>query len=143
MNENALRKLVLHTSYNSFKNTSFQSGFLTLPAALGASPYDTSVSFVLPETASFLGAYMYSTDYAQYFEFSDSAYHDAWRQINNNNDNLIFTSGGLYNYSIKMVLNGTTITFNLHIQAASSGTPTVTHPTHTVPITVASYRLAN
>lgn len=143
MTEDQLRKLVLHTSYNSFKNTSFQSDVLTLPSSLGVSAYNTSVSFTLPETASFLGAYMYTSDYAQYFEYLDSAYHDAWRQINNNNDNLIFTSGGLYYYRIRMKLDGTTVTFSLYAPAATSGTPTVTHPTHQVPITLAAYRLAN
>lgn len=140
MNEAGLQKLILHSSYNSFKNTSIQRGNLTLPASMAGAVYDSAVTFTLPETASFLGAYLYATDYAQYFEFLDSQYHNSWKQINNNNDSLLFSSSGLQFFRVKMILNGNTITIRLHI---NSGTYTVNHPTLLIPITVVSYRLAN
>lgn len=144
MNEAGLQKLVLHTSYNSFKNISVHRDELDLPVSLNTSTnYTDSVAFTLSENASFLMAYMYSSDYAQYFQFLDSKYHDAWRQINNNNDNLIFTSGGLYYYNIRMSLVGNLVTFTLIAPRSTSGTPTISHPTMKVPITFVEYRLAN
>lgn len=144
MNEAGLQKLVLHTSYNSFKNISVHRDELDLPASLNTvSNYTDSVAFTLTENASFLMAYMYTSDYAQYFQFLDSKYHDAWRQINNNNDNLIFTSSGLYYYNIRMSLVGNLVTFTLIAPRSTSGTPTVNHPTGKVPITFVEYRLAN
>lgn len=144
MNEEGLQKLVLHTAYNSFKNVSVYRGELDLPPTLNsAATYTDSITFNLAEDASFTMAYMYTSDYSQYFQFLDSAYHDAWRQINNNNDNLIFTSAGLYYYDIKMTFNGNTVTFYLIAPRSTSGTPTVNHPTMKVPITFVEYRLAN
>lgn len=139
-----LTKLVLHTDYNSFKNIEVHRGNLTIPATLSSvSTGSNSISFTLKENASFLMAYMYTSDYNQYFQFLDSKYHDFWRQINNNNDNLIFTSSGLYYYYVRMTLSGNTVTFTLFTPKATSGTPTVTHSTYLVPITFVEYRLAN
>lgn len=139
-----LTKLILHTGYNSFKNIEVHRNNLTLPPTLNtSSTYSDSITFTLQENASFLMAYMYTSDYAQYFQFLDSAYHDAWRQINNNNDNLIFTSAGLYYYYVRMTLQGNQVTFTLIAPRSTSGTPTVNHPTSLVPITFVEYRLAN
>lgn len=139
-----LDKLILHSAYNSFKNVSVQRGNLVLPTTLNTSTvYTNSISFVLAERASFLQAYMFTSDYNQYFEFLDSKYHDAWRQINANNDNLIFTSAGLYYYYVRMSLKGNIVTFTLFAPRSTSGTPTVRHDTGLVPITFTEYRLAN
>lgn len=145
MTEDGLQKLVLHTGYNSFKNVNVYRDELDLPASLNTSSvYNDSVTFNLSENASFLMAYMYTSDYAQYFQFLDSRYHNAWRQINNNNDNLIFTSGGLYYYYVRMsIANGNQITFTLFAPRSTSGTPTISHPTMKVPIVFVEYRLAN
>lgn len=144
MKEEGLRKLAMFTKYNTFKNVSVYRDELDLPATLSSSStYTDSITFTLNENASFLMGYMYTSDYSQYFQFLDSAYHDFWRQINNNNDNLIFTSAGLYYYDVKMVLNGNQVTFYLIAPRSTSGTPTVNHPTMKVPITFVEYRLAN
>jgi len=144
MNEAGLQKLVLHTAYNSFKNVSIHRGNLAIPATLNSGAVQTnSISFTLTENALFTMAYMYTSDYSQYFQFLDSAYHDAWRQINNNNDNLIFTSAGLYYYDVKMSLSGNIVTFTLIAPRSTSGTPTVNHPTYLVPVTFVEYTLAN
>lgn len=139
-----LTKLILHTGYNSFKNISVHTGNLVLPTSLNTSTtYSYTLNFTLSETASFLQAYKYSTDYGQYFNFLDSAYHDAWRQINLNEDDLIFTSAGLYYYRIRILLNGNQVSVTLFAPKSTSGTPTVNHPTGLVPITFIEYRLAN
>lgn len=145
MNEDGLRKLALHTGYNSFKNLAVHRGNLVLPTTLNTSTtYAYSLSFTLAENASFTMAYMYTSDYAQYFQFLDSGYHDAWRQINNNEDNLIFTvAHGLYYYRIRMSLNGNIVTFTLYAPRSTSGSPVIRHPTGLVPITFVEYRLAN
>ena len=139
-----LTKLILHTSYNSFKNVNVHRGNLILPTTLNtSSTYAYQLSFTLAENASFTMAYMYSSDYASYFRFLDSKYHDAWRQINNNEDNLIFTTSGLYYYRIRMSLVGNVVTFTLYAPRSTSGTPVINHPTGLVPITFVEYRLAN
>lgn len=139
-----LTKLILHTGYNSFKNNSIQRGNLTLPTSLNTSTFFTStLTFTLTQTASFIQAYKYSTDYGDYFNYLDSAYHNQWRQINANNDDLIFTSSGLYYYNIYMKLASNVVTFSLVAPKSTSGTPTVTHPTGLVPVTFVEYRLAN
>ena len=139
-----LSKLILHTGYNSFKNVAIYRGNLTLPTTLNTgSKYTNSITFDLTEQASFIQAYMYTSDYAQYFQFLDSAYHDAWRQINANNDNLIFTSAGLYYYYVTMKVDGFKVTFTLEAPRSTSGTPTVSHPTGLVPVTFTKYRLTN
>lgn len=139
-----LTKLILHTGYNSFKNSSVQRGNLTLPTSLNTSNFHTStLVFTLTEPASFIQAYKYSSDYGDYFNYLDSAYHDAWRQVNVNDDDLIFTSAGLYYYNIYMKLVGNVVTFTLFAPKSTSGTPTVTHPTYLVPVTFVEYRLAN
>ena len=139
-----LSKLILHTGYNSFKNVAVHRGNLTLPTSLNTSSvYTNSISFTLDDQASFTQAYMYTSDYSQYFQFLDSGYHDAWRQINANNDNLIFTSSGLYYYYVRMTVNANVVTFTLYAPKATAGTPTVRHPTGLVPITFTEYRLAN
>lgn len=139
-----LSKLILHTGYNTFKNISVYRNDLTLPSSLNTSTvYENEIVFNLSENASFLQAYMYSTDYNQYFEFLDSSYHDAWRQINANNDNLILTSAGLYYYYVRMKINDKRVTFTLFAPKSTSGTPTVRHPSFKVPITFIEYRLAN
>lgn len=144
MTEDGLRKLAMFTKYNTFKNVSVYRDELDLPATLNSSStYIDSITFTLSENASFLMGYMYTSDYSQYFQFLDSEYHDFWRQVNNNNDNLIFTSAGLYFYDVKMTLKGNEVTFSLIAPRSTSGTPTVNHPTGKVPITFVEYRLAN
>lgn len=139
-----LNKLILHTGYNSFKNVSVYRDELDLPVSLNTSTvYTDSVSFTLSEQASFIQAYMKTSDYAQYFQFLDSEYHDAWRQINANNDNLIFTSSGLYYYYVRMSISGNVVTFTLQAPRSTSGTPVIRHNTMKVPITFIEYRLAN
>lgn len=139
-----LSKLILHTAYNTFKNINVYRDQLVLPSSLNTSSFYTySTQFILSEDASFFQAYMYTSDYNQYFEFLDSAYHDAWRQINANNDNLIFTSAGLYYYYVRMTIDGRKVTFTLFAPKSTSGTPTVNHPTFRVPVTFIEYRLAN
>lgn len=144
MTEDGLRKLAMFTKYNTFKNVSVYRDELVIPSTLNSSATQTNtLTFTLAENASFTMAYMYTSDYSQYFQFLDSAYHDAWRQINNSNDNLIFTSAGLYYYDVKMTINNNVVTFYLIAPRSTSGTPTVNHPTHRVPITFVEYRLAN
>lgn len=139
-----LTKLILHTGYNSFKNVAVHRGNLALPVTLNTgAAFSSTLSFTLAENASFTMAYMFSSDYAQYFRYLDSQYHNAWRQINNNEDNLIFTSSGLYYYRIRMSLVGNVVTFTLYAPRSTSGTPVISHPTGVVPITFVEYRLAN
>lgn len=138
-----LSKLLLHTSYNAFKNNSVQRGTLALPTSLTPSQvYTDSVTFTLSENAAFIQAYVYATDYGDYFNFTDGAYHDGWRMVNTNNDYLIFGSYTLLNYYIRMSLNGNQVTFTLYVKNASHDN-TMSHPTHTVPITFIDYTLAN
>lgn len=139
-----LSKLILHTGYNSFKNISVQRDQLVMPATLNtSSTYSNSVQFALSENASFLQAYKYTTDYGDYFNYLDSSYHDHWRQINTNNDDLLITSDGLYFYNILMSLSQNVVTFTLFAPKATLGTPSIQHPTGTVPVTFVEYRLAN
>lgn len=139
-----LDKLILYTPLNSFKNVDINRGNLPIPNTLSSVvDYTASISFTLAEDASFLQGYMFTSDYAQYFQFLDSSYHDAWRQINANEDNLLFTSAGLYYYYIRMTLDRNVVTFTIFIPRATSGTPTVNHPTKLVPVTFVEYRLAN
>lgn len=139
-----LTKLVLHTAYNSFKNVNVHRGNLIIPATLNTSTtYSHSISFTLSEVASFTQAYKYSSDYGEYFGFLDSQYHDAWRQINLNADDLIFTSGGLFYYRVNTSFVGNQVTFTLFAPKSTSGTPVVRHPTFLVPVTFVEYRLAN
>lgn len=139
-----LDKLMLHSSYNTYKNNSVQRGNLSLPTSLGAGlTWTSTVSFTLSRASAFIQAYSYATDYGDYFLYLDSAYHDAWRVINQNNDYLLFSSGGLQYFNINMSIVGTTVTFTLIHKNISAGTLTYTHPTYLVPVTFIDYSLTN
>lgn len=141
-----LDKLLLHSSYNTFKNLSVQRDELDLPTSMSAGQYYTdSVTFQLTEDIAFLQAYSFATDYADYFNFLDSGYHDFWRAINNNNDYLVFSSSGLLFYNIYMFLDTAKkqVTFTLVLSRVGFGAVTIRHDTYKVPITFVDYRLTN
>lgn len=136
-----LTKLILHTGYNSFKNRSIQRGNLILPANLNAY-YTNVLTFTLQEPASFIQAYKYSSDYGDYFTHLDSKYHDAWRLVHTNQDDLLFsTTNTLHAFNILMKLEGSKVTFTLTANASAG--KIISHPTGLVPITFVEYRLAN
>lgn len=136
--------LLLHSSYNAFKNISVQRNSLVLPASMAAGEYYTnSIEFTLEEIASFMQGYNYSTDYSDYFNYLDSQYHDTWRSQQNSYDHLVFSSSGLLNYFIRMQLNGNKVTFTLSLSRVGFGAVTIRHDTYRVPITFIEYRLAN
>lgn len=141
-----LDKLLLHSSYNTFKNLNIQRGELVIPASMAAGEYYTnSVSFDLTEDIAFLQAYSYATDYGDYFNYLDSQYHDEWRLINNNFDYLILSSSGLIVMLINMTLDTVNrrVTFTLSISRVGFGAITINHSTYRVPVTFADYRLTN
>lgn len=141
-----LDKLLLHSSYNTFKNLSVQRNELDLPLSLAAGEYYTDVvTFQLNEAIAFLQAYSYATDYGDYFNYLDSRYHDEWRTINNNNDYMVLSSSGLLFYNIYMFLDTTNlrVTFTLILSRVGFGAVTINHSTYKVPITFTDYRLTN
>lgn len=139
-----LDKLAFHSAYNSLKNTDVKRGELDLPASVGAgSIYVDEVTFELEEVASFVQAYVKTTDYSDYFQYLDSSYHDSYRNINQNTDHLVFSSGGLLNYDIYMKVAGNQVTFSLRLSRQGFGAVTIDHPTYKVPITFVEYRLTN
>lgn len=139
-----LDKLMLHSSYNSFKNNTVQRGNLVIPASVGAgSVYTNTISFTLSNVAAFIQAYSYATDYGDYFLYLDSAYHDAWRVINENADYLLRSSSGLLSYTIKMQIVGNVVSFTMRLSRAGFGAVTITHDTYVIPVTFIDYQLAN
>jgi hypothetical protein len=139
-----LDKLALHSSYNSFKNNSVQRNNLVIPASVGAgSVYTNTVSFTLTNPAAFIQGYSYATDYGDYFLYLDSAYHDAWRVVNENADYLLRSSSGLLSYTIKMQIVGNVVSFTMRLSRAGFGAVTIFHDTYLIPITFIDYQLAN
>ena len=139
-----LDKLMLHSSYNTFKNISVQRGNLAIPASVGAGVvYTDTVTFNLQEAAAFMQGYSYATDYGDYFNYLDSRYHDNWRNVHTNNDYMLLSSSGLLSYTIRMQLSGSTATFTLRLSRAGFGAVTITHPTYLVPINFIDYKLTN
>lgn len=142
-----ITKLIMTSDKNAFKNQSVQRGNIPIPASIPAnSQLTTSIEFTLAETANFIQAYIYATDYGDYFNFLDSVYHDAWRSINNSTasgsgDYLIFTSGGLYDYGVRIRLNGNKVTATAYFRNISGSTITINHPTLLIPITFIEYTL--
>mgnify|MGYP000966254426 CR=1 FL=1 len=139
-----LDKLMLHSSYNTFKNIDVQKDTLDLPTAVGAgSIYTDSVTFSLAETAAFMQGYSYATDYGDYFNYLDSQYHDEWRNVHTNNDYMVLSSSGLLTYTIKLELTATSAIFTLRLSREGFGAVTINHPTYLVPIAFIDYRLTN
>ena len=139
-----LDKLMLHSSYNTFKNIDVQKDTLAIPASVGAgSIYTDSVTFNLQETAVFMQGYSYATDYGDYFNYLDSAYHDEWRNVHTNNDYMVLSSSGLLTYTIKLELTATSAIFTLRLSRQGFGAVTINHPTYLVPIAFIDYRLTN
>lgn len=141
-----LDKLLLHSSYNTFKNLSVQRDELVLPTSMSAGEYYTdTVTFDLTEDIAFLQAYSYATDYGDYFSFLDGLYHDQWRVINNNNDYMILSSSGLLTAKIFMKLDTTNrqVTFTFVLSRVGFGAVDIRHPTYRIPVTFVDYRLTN
>lgn len=141
-----LDKLLLHTTYNTFKNLNVQRDQLDLPPSVGAGVvYTDTVTFQLTEDIAFLQAYSFATDYGDYFNYLDSQYHNGWRLINNNADYLVFSSGGLLFYTVNMFLDTVNrqVTFTLTLSRQGFGAVTINHDTYKVPITFVDYRLTN
>jgi hypothetical protein len=140
-----ITKLILSSDHNAFKNASVQRGTIPIPTSIAASTRVTNtITFTLSESANFIQAYVFASDYGDYFNFGDSKYHDNWRSINNSSgtsEYLIFTSGGLYNYSIRISLNGNVVTVTASFRNISGGTITINHPSYLVPITFIEYTL--
>lgn len=142
-----ITKLIMTSDKNAFKNESVQRNNLAIPTSIPASSRVTStVQFTLNEAANFLQVYVYATDYGDYFNFLDSKYHDGWRPINNSSasgsgEYLLFTSGGLYDYGVKISINGKIVTATAYFRNISGGTITINHPTYLVPITFIEYTL--
>lgn len=142
-----ITKLIMTSDHNAFKNESVQRNNLAIPTSIPASSSVTnSVQFTLSEAANFIQAYIYATDYGDYFNFLDSAYHDGWRAINNSvasgsGDYLIFTSGGLYDYAVRIRINGNIVTATAYFRNISGSPITITHPTYLIPITFIEYTL--
>lgn len=141
-----LDKLMFHTSYNTMKNLNVQKDYLDIPASVGAGVlYTDTVTFNLTEQIAFLQAYVFATDYGDYFSFLDGTYHDQWRTVNNNNDYLILSDAGLISYNIRMSLDvgSLTVSFVLSISRVGFGAINIRHNTFRVPITFVDYRLTN
>lgn len=140
-------KLILTSDLNAFKNRSVQRGNIPIPTSIAAGArVVNSITFTLSENANFIQAYIYATDYGDYFNFLDSKYHDGWRSINNSaasgsGEYLIFTSGGLYDYAVRISINGNVVTATASFRNISGGTITINHPTYLVPITFIEYTL--
>jgi len=139
-----LDKLMLHSSYNSFKNSAVNRGNLALPTSIAAGDtWISTVTFTLAQAAVFMQGYSFATDYGDYFNYLDSQYHNAWRVMNENSDYLVFSSSGLLVYTINMTLSGSSVTFTLRLSRLGFGAVTINHPTYLIPITLIDYRLAN
>lgn len=139
-----LDKLMLHSSYNTFKNINVQKDYLAIPASVGAgSIYTDSVTFNLEESVAFMQGYSYATDYGDYFNYLDSQYHDEWRNVHTNNDYLVFSSSGILNPTIKLELTATSAIFTFRLSRQGFGAVTINHPTYLVPIAFIDYRLTN
>lgn len=142
-----ITKLIMTSDKNTFKNESVQRGNIPIPASIPASSQVTnSIEFTLNEAANFIQVYVYATDYGDYFNYLDSKYHDGWRPINNSTasgsgEYLLFTSGGLYDFGVRIRINGRKVTATAYFRNISGGTITINHPTLLVPITFIEYTL--
>lgn len=142
-----ITKLIMTSDNNAFKNQNVQRGNLPIPTSIPASSQVTrSIEFTLDEVANFIQAYCFATDYGDYFNFLDSLYHNAWRSINNSTasgsgDFLLFTSSGLYDFGVRIILNGNKVTVVGYYRNITGSTLTINHPTYVVPITFIEYTL--
>lgn len=142
-----ITKLIMTSDKNAFKNESVQRSNLAIPTSIAAgAKVTTTVEFTLNEAANFIQVYIFATDYGDYFNFLDSKYHDGWRPINNSTasgsgEYLIFTSGGLYDYAVRISIDGKKVTATASFRNISGGTITINHPTYLIPITFIEYTL--
>lgn len=142
-----ITKLIMTSDKNAFKNESVQRGFLPIPTSIPAgSRVVNQIQFTLSELANFIQVYIYASDYGDYFNYLDSKYHDGWRPINNSTasgsgDFLLFTSGGLYDYAVRISLEGNVVTLTGSFRNISGGTITINHPNWLVPVTFIEYTL--
>lgn len=142
-----ITKLIMTTDHNAFKNESVQRASIPIPASIPASStVVNTVQFSLAEAANFIQVYIYATDYGDYFNFLDSKYHDGWRAINNSTasgsgEYLVFTSGGLYDYAVRISITGNIVTATASFRNISASPITINHPTLLVPITFIEYTL--
>lgn len=142
-----ITKLILTSDNNAFKNQSVQRSNLAIPTSIAASSRVTStVEFTLSDTANFIVPYVYATDYGDYFNYLDSQYHDAWRPINNSTasgsgEYFLRTSGGIYDFGVRIKINGKKVTATAYFRNISGAPITVIHPTFLIPITFIEYTL--
>jgi len=136
--------VLLHSSYNAFKNNGVHRASLALPAShVSGVAQSVEQTFTLDETTDFAQLLVYATDYAKYFRYLDSQYHDSWMQVEQSYDYLVFNSPltSLYYFTLNYKIVGNQVTVVLTIPAFF---PTMNFtPGKVVPIAFVEYTLAN
>lgn len=133
--------VVLSTSHNAFKNNGvFRDAFAFFTSSTGSVQKKT-ITFTLQEDTDFIQLFVYGTDYAKYFRYLDSQYHNSWMQVEQSFDYLVFNSpvSSLWYYNITYTVVGRVVTVVLTVNGFGSFNFT---PGLTVPIAFVEYTLA-
>lgn len=135
--------ILMHSSINSFKNNGVHRANLAFPAShVNGVAQSVTQTFTLAEDTDFTQLLLYATDYAKYFRYLDSAYHDKWQQVEQSLDFLIFNNpvSSLYYYNVNYKIDGNDVIVVLTIPAFF---PTMNFtPGKVVPIAFVEYTLA-
>lgn len=138
-----LDNILLHSSYNAFKNNGVHRADIAMPNSYTANtPVEITETFTLADDTDFAQVLIYGTDYAKYFRYLDSQYHDAWMQIEQPRDFLLLDNPvtQLFYFYAKYRIVGDQITIVITIPKFSSSFNILS--TLSVPVAVVEYTLA-
>ena len=115
-----VENILMHSSINSFKNTSVHRADMAIP-----SPHTNGVQqtitevFTLAEDTDFVQLMVYATDYSNYFRFLDGAYHDKWMMVEQSFDYLLRQNppSSLYYFNVDYKIDGDQVTVTITIPA--------------------------
>ena len=85
--------ILLHSSINTFKNNGVYRNKFVMPDSHTNGTQDTlTLTFTLQNNTDFVQLLVYATDYAKYFRYLDSQYHNKWQQVEQSIDYLLLNN---------------------------------------------------
>lgn len=136
-----VENILMHSSINSFKNNGVHRYNFPFFTASTGSPQKIEHTFTLQQDTDFVQLLVFATDYAKYFRYLDSQYHNKWQPVEQSLDYLVFNHPvtSLYYFTVNYKIDGDQVTVVLNVNGFGSFNFT---PGLEVPIAFVEYTLA-
>jgi len=133
--------IVMSSEFNAFKNNGVHRHEFDFFVSSTGSVQTKSFTFTLADDTDFVQLFVYGTDYAKYFRYLDSQYHDKWQPVEQSLDYLVFNHpvSSLYYYKVNYKIVNNVVTVYLTVNGFGSFNFT---PGMKVPIAFVEYTLA-